>query len=214
MDSLRYFDQVRRRVPTWRRQPASCTTSTGCRHSASIWCNKIRWSVRSSDRRAMGCRQVATEDGSTQDCSRTGDSEGYRDLPCATAWPERRPLRRLPADCSDLDNRPPARYNTSPRDGFHSTTWSATYNDKHNEANGENRDGKATQRKSWVRCRGPSLKSPDILALHVPARCATWTTLMVSQGTPMIAHGEVKGAPQYGLLTTSTARRLGSILMD
>ncbi|MGH3562658.1 MAG: glycogen debranching enzyme, partial [Mycobacterium sp.] len=73
-----------------------------------------------------------------------------------------------------------------------------SYNDKYNEANGEdNRDGESYNR-SW-NCgdEGPT-DDHDVLALRSRQMRNIIATLMLSQGTPMIAHGDEFGRTQQG----------------
>ena len=73
-----------------------------------------------------------------------------------------------------------------------------SYNDKHNEANGEdNRDGESHNRSWNCGVEGPT-DDPDILALRSRQMRNFWATLMISQGTPMIAHGDEIGRTQNG----------------
>jgi isoamylase len=73
-----------------------------------------------------------------------------------------------------------------------------SYNDKHNEANGEdNRDGESDNR-SW-NCgeEGPSDK-PEVLALRRRQTRNFLTTLFLSQGVPMLLGGDEIGRTQRG----------------
>ena len=73
-----------------------------------------------------------------------------------------------------------------------------SYNDKHNEANGEdNRDGESDNR-SW-NC-GVEGETDDraVLALRARQQRNLLTTLLVSQGVPMISHGDELGRTQRG----------------
>lgn len=73
-----------------------------------------------------------------------------------------------------------------------------SYNEKHNEANGEdNRDGESHNR-SW-NCgeEGPSDK-PDVLALRRRQARNFLTTLFLSQGVPMLLGGDEIGRTQRG----------------
>jgi glycogen operon protein len=73
-----------------------------------------------------------------------------------------------------------------------------SYNEKHNEANGEgNRDGESHNRSWNCGVEGPT-DDPDISALRYRQMRNIWATLMVSQGTPMIAHGDEIGRTQHG----------------
>ncbi len=73
-----------------------------------------------------------------------------------------------------------------------------SYNEKHNLANGEdNRDGESHNRSWNCGVEGPT-DDPDILELRARQMRNFWATLMVSQGTPMIAHGDELGRSQNG----------------
>ena len=73
-----------------------------------------------------------------------------------------------------------------------------SYNEKHNAANGEdNRDGESHNRSWNCGVEGPT-DDPDILELRGRQMRNIWATLMVSQGTPMIAHGDEIGRTQQG----------------
>ena len=73
-----------------------------------------------------------------------------------------------------------------------------SYNEKHNEANGEdNRDGESHNRSWNCGVEGPT-DDPEILALRHQQMRNIMATLMVSQGTPMIAHGDEIGRTQLG----------------
>lgn len=73
-----------------------------------------------------------------------------------------------------------------------------TYNDKHNDANGEeNRDGESNNR-SWNHgVEGPT-DDPEIQALRQRQLRNFITTMAVSQGVPMISHGDEMGRTQGG----------------
>jgi glycogen operon protein len=73
-----------------------------------------------------------------------------------------------------------------------------SYNEKHNEANGEdNRDGESHNRSWNCGVEGPT-DDPGILALRARQMRNIMATLMLSQGTPMISHGDEMGRTQYG----------------
>jgi glycogen operon protein len=73
-----------------------------------------------------------------------------------------------------------------------------SYNEKHNEANGEdNRDGESYNRSWNCGVEGPT-DDPDVLALRARQIRNIMATLMLSQGTPMIAHGDEMGRTQQG----------------
>jgi isoamylase len=73
-----------------------------------------------------------------------------------------------------------------------------SYNEKHNEANLEdNRDGESHNR-SW-NCGGEGPTSnPDINALRARQQRNFFTTLLLSQGVPMILAGDERGRTQEG----------------
>jgi isoamylase len=73
-----------------------------------------------------------------------------------------------------------------------------SYNEKHNEANGEgNNDGESHNR-SWNCGVEGSTKDPKILQLRAQQRRNFITTLMLSQGVPMLLHGDELGRSQGG----------------
>ncbi len=73
-----------------------------------------------------------------------------------------------------------------------------SYNDKHNDANGEGgRDGESFNR-SWNHgAEGPT-SDPEILAARARAQRNFLVTLLLSQGVPMLAHGDETGRTQEG----------------
>jgi isoamylase len=73
-----------------------------------------------------------------------------------------------------------------------------SYNEKHNEANGEdNRDGESHNRSWNCGVEGPT-DDQEILALRRKQMRNIMGTLMLSQGTPMISHGDEIGRTQRG----------------
>lgn len=73
-----------------------------------------------------------------------------------------------------------------------------SYNEKHNEANGEdNRDGESHNRSWNCGVEGPT-DDPAIVALRAHQVRNIMATLLVSQGTPMILHGDELGRSQQG----------------
>jgi isoamylase len=73
-----------------------------------------------------------------------------------------------------------------------------SYNDKHNEANGEgNRDGESHNRSWNCGVEGPT-DDPVVETLRARQQRNVLATLMFSQGTPMIAHGDEIGRTQHG----------------
>ena len=103
------------------------------------------------------------------------------------------------SDLYEADNRRPiASINfVTAHDGF-TLEDLVSYNDKHNEANGEdNNDGEGHNR-SWNHgVEGPS-DDPDIEALRERQKRNILTTLLLSQGVPMLAHGDELGRTQRG----------------
>jgi isoamylase len=82
-------------------------------------------------------------------------------------------------------------------DGF-TLTDPVSYNEKHNEANGQdNRDGQ-TDNRSWNGgVEGPS-DDPAIVAVRDRQRRNFLTTLFLSRGIPLISHGDELGRTQAG----------------
>jgi isoamylase len=73
-----------------------------------------------------------------------------------------------------------------------------SYNDKHNEANGEEgRDGESTNRSWNCGVEGPT-DDLDIVALREQQKRNFLTTLLLSQGVPMIVAGDEMGRTQDG----------------
>ncbi len=73
-----------------------------------------------------------------------------------------------------------------------------SYNEKHNDANGEgNRDGESHNRSWNCGVEGPT-DDPAILALRARQRRNLLTTLVLSQGVPMLAHGDEIARSQSG----------------
>lgn len=94
--------------------------------------------------------------------------------------------------------RPTASINfVTAHDGF-TLNDLVSYNEKHNMANGEdNRDGESHNRSWNCGVEGPTT-DPKILELRARQRRNFLTTLLLSQGTPMIAHGDEMARTQYG----------------
>ena len=73
-----------------------------------------------------------------------------------------------------------------------------SYDDKHNEANGEsNRDGTSDNRSWNCGAEGPT-DDPDVLALRARQSRAMLTTLLLSFGVPMLLGGDEMGRTQQG----------------
>jgi isoamylase len=94
--------------------------------------------------------------------------------------------------------RPSASINfVTAHDGF-TLNDLVSYNEKHNEANGEdNQDGESYNRSWNCGVEGPT-DDPEILDLRHRQMRNIMATLMLSQGTPMIAHGDEMGRTQHG----------------
>ncbi|TYK45954.1 glycogen debranching protein GlgX [Actinomadura decatromicini] len=73
-----------------------------------------------------------------------------------------------------------------------------SYDHKHNEANGEdNRDGTDDNRSWNCGVEGPT-RDPDVLDLRARQRRNFLATLFLSQGVPMLSHGDELGRTQRG----------------
>ena len=73
-----------------------------------------------------------------------------------------------------------------------------SYNEKHNEANGEgNNDGESHNRSWNCGVEGPT-DDPEVLALRSSQQRNYLATLLLSQGTPMVLHGDELGRTQDG----------------
>lgn len=73
-----------------------------------------------------------------------------------------------------------------------------SYNEKHNEANGEDNNDGESHNRSWnCGIEGPT-DDPEILALRSQQERNLLTTLLLSQGVPMICHGDELGRTQGG----------------
>ncbi len=73
-----------------------------------------------------------------------------------------------------------------------------SYNEKHNEANGEDNNDGESHNRSWnCGVEGPT-DDPGILALRAQQRRNFITSLMLSQGVPMLLHGDELGRTQGG----------------
>jgi isoamylase len=73
-----------------------------------------------------------------------------------------------------------------------------SYNEKHNEANGEDNNDGESHNRSWnCGAEGPT-DDEGVLALRARQQRNFLTTLLVSQGVPMIAHGDEIGRTQQG----------------
>ena len=73
-----------------------------------------------------------------------------------------------------------------------------SYNEKHNEANGEDNNDGESHNRSWnCGVEGPT-DDPEILQLRAQQRRNFIATLMLSQGVPMLLHGDELGRTQGG----------------
>ncbi|MCU1523887.1 MAG: glgX, partial [Microbacteriaceae bacterium] len=98
----------------------------------------------------------------------------------------------------DDGRRPVASINfVTAHDGF-TIADLVSYNEKHNEANGENnKDGESNNRSWNCGIEGPT-KDPAILTLRARQQRNFLATLLLSQGVPMILHGDELGRTQQG----------------
>ncbi|RAV18436.1 glycogen debranching enzyme GlgX [Mycolicibacterium sp. GF69] len=73
-----------------------------------------------------------------------------------------------------------------------------SYNEKHNQANGEDNNDGESHNRSWnCGAEGPT-DDPEINALRSRQQRNFLATLLLSQGVPMIAHGDELGRTQQG----------------
>ncbi|MDP3892598.1 glycogen debranching protein GlgX [Nocardioides sp.] len=73
-----------------------------------------------------------------------------------------------------------------------------SYNEKHNDANGEdNNDGESHNRSSNHGVEGPT-DDPEVLTARGRSQRNFLTTLLLSQGVPMLLHGDELGRSQQG----------------
>ncbi len=73
-----------------------------------------------------------------------------------------------------------------------------SYNEKHNEANGEGGADGENHNRSWNHGTEGPTDDPDIRALRMRQIKNMFTTLLTSQGVPMISHGDEIGRTQDG----------------
>ncbi len=103
------------------------------------------------------------------------------------------------SDLYEADNRRPiASINfVTAHDGF-TLNDLVSYNEKHNAANGEdNRDGESHNRSWNCGVEGPT-EDGEVNVLRERQKRNFLTTLLLSQGVPMIAHGDELGRTQQG----------------
>ena len=73
-----------------------------------------------------------------------------------------------------------------------------SYNEKHNEANGEDNNDGESHNRSWnCGVEGPT-DDPEVNALRERQQRNLLTTLLLSQGVPMVLHGDELGRTQDG----------------
>jgi glycogen operon protein len=96
------------------------------------------------------------------------------------------------------NRRPTASINfITAHDGF-TLNDLVSYNEKHNEANGENNHDGESHNRSWnCGAEGPT-NDPNILALRNKQKRNFLTTLFLSQGVPMLVSGDELGKTQGG----------------
>src|SRR3954468_10834619 len=73
-----------------------------------------------------------------------------------------------------------------------------SYNDKHNEANGENNNDGESHNRSWNSGTEGPTNDPKVLALRSRQQRNFLVTLLLSQGVPMLLHGDEMGRTQRG----------------
>ena len=96
------------------------------------------------------------------------------------------------------DRRPHASINfITAHDGF--TLYDlVSYNERHNEANGENNQDGESHNRSWNCGAEGDTHEPAILALRLHQRRNLLATLLLSQGVPMLLAGDEVGRTQRG----------------
>jgi isoamylase len=73
-----------------------------------------------------------------------------------------------------------------------------SYNEKHNEANGEDNNDGESHNRSWNCGVEGETKDAEVLTLRARQRRNFIATLMLSQGVPMLLHGDELGRSQRG----------------
>ncbi|HEX8973091.1 glycogen debranching protein GlgX [Oryzihumus sp.] len=73
-----------------------------------------------------------------------------------------------------------------------------SYNEKHNEANGEDNNDGESHNRSWNCGVEGETDDPEVNALRAQQQRNFLATLLLSQGVPMIAHGDEVGRTQHG----------------
>jgi len=103
------------------------------------------------------------------------------------------------ADLYEHDGRTPkASINfITAHDGF--TLYDlVAYNEKHNDANGEDNNDGESHNRSWNSGEEGPTDDESVNTLRVQRRRNFLATLLLSQGVPMIAHGDELGRTQHG----------------
>ncbi|PWC07807.1 glycogen debranching protein GlgX [Mycetocola zhujimingii] len=73
-----------------------------------------------------------------------------------------------------------------------------SYNEKHNEANGEDNNDGESHNRSWNSGVEGDTDDPEVLGLRARQQRNMIATLLLSQGVPMILHGDELGRTQHG----------------
>ncbi|WP_447644697.1 hypothetical protein [Nocardioides zeae] len=73
-----------------------------------------------------------------------------------------------------------------------------SYTEKHNEANGEDGNDGESHNRSWNHGTEGETDDPDVLALRARDQRNLIATLLLSQGVPMLLHGDELGRTQGG----------------
>ncbi|MCW2585434.1 MAG: glgX, partial [Frankiales bacterium] len=73
-----------------------------------------------------------------------------------------------------------------------------SYNDKHNEANGEGGQDGESHNRSWNSGVEGETDDLEVIALREQQKRNFLTTLLLSQGVPMLLHGDELGRTQHG----------------
>ena len=73
-----------------------------------------------------------------------------------------------------------------------------SYNEKHNEANGEDNNDGESHNRSWNHGVEGATDDEDVLRLRARTQRNVISTLLLSQGVPMILHGDEAGRTQGG----------------
>ncbi|TWD81298.1 glycogen operon protein [Kribbella amoyensis] len=98
----------------------------------------------------------------------------------------------------DDSRRPLASINfVTAHDGF-TLRDLVSYNDKHNDANGEGGNDGESHNRSWNCGVEGDTDDPSVLTLRARQQRNFLTTLLLSQGVPMLAHGDELGRSQQG----------------